>query len=97
MNSLNTEEEKGGPLSDTKVKGNPCVANTVRNLSIVCDADVELKTAILTMHLQPPTKATSPTGHDPRVCVPKHSEAPSRGEPVILVDLELLAYIGDSS
>ena len=38
------KEEKGGPLSDTRVTGKPCVASTVCNLSIVCDADVELAT-----------------------------------------------------
>ena len=38
------KEEKGGPLSDTRVTGKPCVASTVCNLLILCDADVELAT-----------------------------------------------------
>ena len=94
------KEEKGGPLSDTRVTGKPCVASTVCNLSIVCDADVELATKT-SGHFDNASTITNkesfPTGHDPRVCVPKHSEALTRGEPVILVDLELLVYIGDSS
>ena len=62
MNSLNMEEEKFSPLSDTKVTGKPWVTNTVCNLSIVCDADEKLTKkllAILTMHLQLLSKATS--------------------------------------
>jgi len=41
MNPENSDEVKGGPLSDTSVTGNACVANTVRNLPMVCGADVE--------------------------------------------------------
>ena len=41
MNTKNSEEVKGGPLSDTSVTGKPCVANIVRNLSMVCEAVVE--------------------------------------------------------
>jgi len=44
MNPKNSDEVKGGPLSDTSVTGNPWVASTVRNLSIVCGADVEVTT-----------------------------------------------------
>ena len=44
MNPENSNKVKRGPLSNISVTGNQCVANNVRNLSIVCGADVEFAT-----------------------------------------------------
>ena len=44
MGTDNFEEAKGGPLSNTSVTSKTCLAIMVHNLSMVCEAGVELTT-----------------------------------------------------